>query len=96
MLGFFCGIARFARHENDFLKISLSDEEIMRAKKTRILRAVDVILTSSFVCIISYLLLSYFTTLEYTFKVGVAGSIALYGVDKILEWAEKIKGVKNG
>lgn len=94
ILGLFCGIVRFARGENDLLNDETQNEN--KIKKTRIYRAVDVVLTSSFLAFISFACLSFFTELTYIFKVGISSAIALFGIDKVLDIVQRVISLKQG
>lgn len=96
LLGIFCGVARFARHENETMNEEVDEIKVKQKRKTRLLRAIDVILTSGFICVTTYMCLNYFTELDYMVKVGIAGAVALYGVDRILDWLRKIRGIQQG
>ena len=88
VFGFFCGIARFARLE--------VENEEKKDLWTRFFRAIDIILTSGFICVIIYAMLSYFDELTYILRVGLAATFALFGVDKALEFFHKILELKRG
>ena len=94
VLGLFCGIVRFARGENELLTHEEQDEN--KVKKTRFYRAIDVVLTSSFLAFISYACLSFFTELTYIFKVGISAAIALFGIDKVLDIVQRVISLKQG
>lgn len=95
IMGFFCGFVRFARNENELLNTNDDEKKEIKIKRTRFLRGIDVILTSSISSAIIYALLSHFTNFNYLVKIAIAAAVALYGVDKILDLAHRIWDLRS-
>lgn len=95
LLGFLCGFIRFARNENELLTENDDEKKELKLKRTRFLRGIDIILTSSVSSAIIFALLGQFTELGYLVKIAISAATALYGVDKILEIVHKIWELKK-
>lgn len=92
LLGFLCGFVRFARSENELINSSENSDKL---SKTRFLRGFDVVLTSAITSLIIFASLSHFTEFSYLVKIAFSSCVALYGVDKILEFLQKIVSLKK-
>lgn len=95
LMGLLCGFIRFARTENEIINANEDEKKTIKIKRTRFLRGIDIVLTSSITAALAFALLSYFTQLEYLFKIAIAELIALYGIDKILYIVDKLINIKN-
>lgn len=100
LMGILCGFVKFVRGENELLNDEKMSErtrlKYQKLRKTRFLRGFDVVLTSAITSLIIFACLSYFSELTYMVKIAISSSVALYGVDKILEILQKIISLKKG
>lgn len=58
-------------------------------------RGFKAIITSTFLCVVTYAMLGMIEGIPYLAKVGVGATIGYFGIDKTIELLHKLKGVKN-
>ncbi len=95
LMGVLCGFIRFARTENELANEPQDENKKAIINRTRYLRGIDVVLTSAITGLIVFALLSYFSQISYIIRVAIAAAVALYGIDRILEFIHKIISLKK-
>lgn len=58
-------------------------------------RGIKAIITSTFLCVVTYSMLGMIEGIPYLAKVGVGATIGYFGIDKTIELLHKLKGVKS-
>ncbi|TLD79852.1 hypothetical protein LS68_009280 [Helicobacter sp. MIT 05-5293] len=66
----------------------------LEEKKPSKLYALKIVCTSAFIALTAYTILSA-TDLPYLAKVGISAAIGFFGIDKALEYIQKIIALKN-
>lgn len=95
-LGFLCGFVRFARNEHELISENEDEKKAIKIKRTRFLRGIDIVLTSTVLAFITFTLLNYFDNLNHSFRLALASLVAIYGVDKVLNIVERLWNLKKG
>lgn len=90
VMGFMCGFVRFARNENELINENEDENKMIKLKRTRFLRGIDIVLTSAISGVIIFICLGHFFELPYLAKVAISAAFALYGVDKMLDLIHKL------
>lgn len=96
VLGFLCGFVRFARNEHELINENEDEKKAIKIKRTRFLRGIDIVLTSTVLAFITFTLLNYFEDLNHSFRLALASLVAIYGVDKVLNIIERLWNLKKG
>lgn len=58
-------------------------------------RGIKAIITSTFLCIVTYSMLAMVEGIPYLAKVGVGATIGYFGIDKTIDLLQKLRGVKD-
>lgn len=90
VMSFLCGFVRFARNENELINDNEDEKKAIKLKRTRFLRAIDIVLTSAISGVIIFVCLGHFFELPYLAKMAISSAFALYGVDKMLDLIHKV------
>lgn len=58
-------------------------------------RGAKAIITSTFLCIVTYSILDVVEGISYLAKVGIGATIGYFGIDKTIDLLHKLRGVKD-
>lgn len=94
IVGAVCGFIKFTRDEIDLIK-NTPEDRINTINNTKTLRGVETILTGSLTCVVSYVLIAYFTQWPYAVSFSLAVGISLYGIEEAINLVNRIINLKK-